>query len=74
MVNSLTLESIVGEKNEDRVIRRSGTELGQCDTQGSKNKRRETSGIHCSRGRRMYLHFVFQVQGVQNPKVAGNGV
>ena len=59
MVNTLTLEGIVGEKNADRIIQNSGTELGQCDTQGSKNKRGETSGIHRSRGRRMYLRFVF---------------
>jgi hypothetical protein len=36
---------MIGEKNADRIIRTSSTELGQRHTQGSKNKGWETSGI-----------------------------
>jgi len=32
MINSLILEERVGEKNEDRIIRTSRTELRQLDT------------------------------------------
>ena len=46
MVNSLFLEVTFGEKDADRIIRTGRTELGQCDTQGSKDKRRKTSRIH----------------------------
>jgi hypothetical protein len=74
MVNSLILEVRVGERNGDRIIQTGCTELGQRDTQGSKNKGRETSRLHRRRRQRMYLHFVTPAQGIHDPKVTGNGV
>ena len=50
MINSLILEGMVGEKYANRIIRTSRIELGQRDTQGSKNKGRETSRVHRGRG------------------------
>lgn len=58
----------------DRIVQTSRTELGQCDTQGSKYKGRKTSRVYCSRRWRIYLRFVFALQRVQNSKVACDGV